>query len=258
MNLDSRVVFPGYVTNAEMAVLMANSAAMVFPSLFEGFGLPVIEAMAAGVPVACSNTTSLPEVTAGAAVLFDPGVPEQIAEAMVSLTRDESLRLRLIEAGRKRAAEFSDTRRMAGEYLDLFLYALKNKKQMDLISGIHADGWAGAVLDVQVAPAAAPQTLEIEWEVPQWVPSAVLTLRAEHSGTALGKPVELERGGNGVVSFPVEPSGGSFKISMSPVFVPAEAGHGDDARELSAMVRQCRVVRGDGETVQLFPDEIKR
>ena len=66
---------------------MANCSGVVFPSLYEGFGLPVIEAMAAGVPVACSNATSLPEVAADAAILFDPRFPTQIAQAIISLVR---------------------------------------------------------------------------------------------------------------------------------------------------------------------------
>lgn len=124
MNLGSRVLFPGYLPNAELAVLMANCTGVVFPSLYEGFGLPVIEAMAAGVPVACSNTTSLPEVAADAAIFFDPRVPTQIVPAMIALVEDDSLRAQLIQAGLQRAAEFSDSGRMAREYWQLFQQAL--------------------------------------------------------------------------------------------------------------------------------------
>jgi len=128
MNLADHVLFPGYLPNAELAALLTHCNGMVFPSLYEGFGLPVIEAMAAGIPVACSNITSLPEVTGDAAILFDPRSPSQIAHAILSLVQDEMLRARLIEAGLQRANEFSDTERMAREYWDLFQYAVTDEK----------------------------------------------------------------------------------------------------------------------------------
>ncbi len=134
MSLGDRVLFPGFLPNAELAALMGNCSGMVFPSLYEGFGLPVIEAMAVGVPVACSNVTSLPEVAADAAILFDPRIPTQIAQAMVALLEDETLRSRLIQAGQQRANVFSDTERMAREYWELFEYALNNGKYDNTMS----------------------------------------------------------------------------------------------------------------------------
>ncbi len=133
MNLSDRVIFPGYLPNAELATLMANCTGMVFPSLYEGFGLPVIEAMASGVPVACSNTTSLPEVAADAAILFDPCVPTQIAQAIISLVENEALRAAHIQAGLQRAAEFSDSGRMAREYWELFQHALASEVEVTAI-----------------------------------------------------------------------------------------------------------------------------
>ena len=120
MGLADRVVFPGYLPNEELATVMAHTKGVIFPSLYEGFGLPVIEAMAAGVPVACSNTTSLPEVALDAAILFDPRVPTQIAEVLLTLENNDVLCAKLIQAGLKRAEEFSDSRRMAKEYWALF------------------------------------------------------------------------------------------------------------------------------------------
>ena len=124
MNLEKRVLFPGYLPDNELAVLLSNCIGLIFPSLYEGFGLPVIEAMASRIPVACSNTRALPEVTSGAALLFNPEHPEEIAKAMVALAEDESLRLRLIDAGLTRAHEFSDSKRMAQEYWELFEEAI--------------------------------------------------------------------------------------------------------------------------------------
>ena len=124
LGLGERIVFPGFLSTADFGALMANSCAVVFPSLYEGFGLPVIEAMAAGKPVACSNGTSLPEVANGAALLFDPRIPHQIAAAIVTLVTDANLRSQLVAAGEQRAAEYADPARMAREYWQLFQEAL--------------------------------------------------------------------------------------------------------------------------------------
>ena len=124
MGLGARIVFPGYVATEELGALLGNSAGMVFPSLYEGFGMPVIEAMTAGVAVACSNATSLPEIATGAAILFDPRVPAQIAAALLELVNDPARRAGLVSAGLARAAEFSDAGRMADEYRDAFRQAM--------------------------------------------------------------------------------------------------------------------------------------
>ncbi len=124
MSLAGQVVFPGFVPEDELATLVARSRALVFPSLYEGFGLPVVEAMALGIPVACSNTTALPEVAGDAALLFDPRVPAEVARAIVAIAADEALRQRLAEAGRRRAARFADPQRMADEYWSLFQAAV--------------------------------------------------------------------------------------------------------------------------------------
>ncbi len=127
LGLGKRVVFPGYLSDENFAAVLAAAHGLVFPSLYEGFGIPIIEAMAAGIPVACSNVTSLPEVAADAAIFFDPRIPTQIADAITTLAGDDPTRIRLINAGRRRAVEFADSDRMVREYWDLFLYAMNKK-----------------------------------------------------------------------------------------------------------------------------------
>lgn len=97
----------GWLSSAELEGLYAIAECFVFASLYEGFGMTVLEAMARGVPVACSNASAIPEVAGDAALLFDPERTEEIAGAIRSLLGDPKLRTRLAEAGRRRAAEFS-------------------------------------------------------------------------------------------------------------------------------------------------------
>lgn len=82
--------------------------------------MPVIEAMAAGIPVACSDAASLPEVAGDAALLFDPHVPAEIAAAIATLVHDQSRRQDLIAAGTRRAIQFADADRMTKEYWEIF------------------------------------------------------------------------------------------------------------------------------------------
>ena len=82
LNLKEDVIFTGYVPEEEVPLLMNGAKAFVFPSLYEGFGMPPLEAMACGTPVIVSNTSSLPEVVGNAGMLVDPENVEEIAEAM--------------------------------------------------------------------------------------------------------------------------------------------------------------------------------
>jgi len=101
------VRFPGWLPDADVEGLWQAADAHVFPSFHEGFGLPVLEAMARGVPGACADRASLPEVAGGAALLFDPADPAAIRAAIERLLDDEPLRARLVRDGRRRAAAFS-------------------------------------------------------------------------------------------------------------------------------------------------------
>jgi glycosyltransferase involved in cell wall biosynthesis len=105
--LAADVRFPGWVSAEEVEGLWALAEAFVFPSLYEGFGLPVLEAMARGVPVACSNASSLPEVAGDAALLFDPLDESAIADSLRRLLDDLVLRERLRARGLERAREFT-------------------------------------------------------------------------------------------------------------------------------------------------------
>jgi glycosyltransferase involved in cell wall biosynthesis len=107
LSLKDRVVFMGYVPGEELPCLYSEARALVFPSLYEGFGLPPLEAMACGCPVVTSNAASLPEVCGEAAHYVDPESVDSIAEGISRVVTDQNLRNTLIHKGIQRAKLFS-------------------------------------------------------------------------------------------------------------------------------------------------------
>lgn len=101
------VTLTGYVDDADRGALYAGALALVFPSLYEGFGFPAVEAMGCGTPVLASNTSSLPELVGDAGLLVDPLDEAAIADGMARLTDDEALRARLAAEGPIQAARFT-------------------------------------------------------------------------------------------------------------------------------------------------------
>jgi glycosyltransferase involved in cell wall biosynthesis len=101
------ILFTGFVPDADLPDLYTAADILAFPSLYEGFGLPVLEAMACGTPVACANVSSLPEVAGDAAELFDPYQEESIAGALAGLIEDSDLRQRCSRRGLTRSSQFT-------------------------------------------------------------------------------------------------------------------------------------------------------
>jgi len=120
----NRVLTCGFVSEGELVSLYAGAACFAFPSLGEGFGLPVLEAMACGVPVVTSDNTSLPEVAGEAALLVDPLDVEALADALARVLEDDELAARLAHGGLQRSTEFS-WERCARETLSAYRAAMR-------------------------------------------------------------------------------------------------------------------------------------
>ncbi|MCL6588387.1 MAG: glycosyltransferase family 4 protein [Firmicutes bacterium] len=107
LNLDDNVLFPGFIKSEDMPLFYNGADLFVYPSLYEGFGLPPIEAMACGTPVIASNVSSLPEVVGGAALLVNPYDTLALAEAMLDLLHNPSRRESMVQKGLKRSKIYS-------------------------------------------------------------------------------------------------------------------------------------------------------
>ena len=119
LHLEQDVIFTGFVEEKDLPYLLSGAKAFCFPSLYEGFGLPVLEAMACGCPVITSNVSSLPEVAGDAAILVDPYDVQQISDAMARLLTDDRLSKELRNKGLQQAKKFS-WKNAARQLLEIF------------------------------------------------------------------------------------------------------------------------------------------
>jgi glycosyltransferase involved in cell wall biosynthesis len=107
LNMSDKVIFPGFISMEHLPYIYNAAKLFVYPSFYEGFGLPPIEAMACGIPVITSNTTSLPEVAGDGALLVNPEDRDELCESMLKVLSDENQKNKLISSGIKRAAQLS-------------------------------------------------------------------------------------------------------------------------------------------------------
>ena len=119
LKLEKEVIFTDFISQYELVCLYNCATLFLYPSLYEGFGIPPLESMACGTPVITSNTTSIPEIVGDAALQIDPNSQEELEAAVYKLLVDHSLRDNLIQRGLARAKQFS-WRRMAEETLDIY------------------------------------------------------------------------------------------------------------------------------------------
>jgi glycosyltransferase involved in cell wall biosynthesis len=252
LGLRDRVVFPGYVDELDFASLIRGCLAVIFPSLYEGFGLPVIEAMNVGKPVACSNTTSLPEVAGDAALMFDPKNPTEIADALIKLIDDESFRNDLVKKGRERAMTFCDSARMASEYWSVFQYAVANARHETILTGAFEDGWMGRNLVLHYTRAETPREVAFDFRGPEWLPYEENRYVARDAQGLVLAEGKIERGSDVRLQLSVSPEAGFISIEMTRCFRPSQDGKSADGRELSAMLTLCSIAARGG-IVQLYP-----
>jgi len=244
MGLRPWVKFPGFLPEAHLGTLFAHALALVFPSLYEGFGIPVLEAMAIGVPVACSRVASLPEVAGDAALFFDPRSPEQIAEAMIRLRQDIHLRQDLIRKGRKQVHHFWGASELAERYAALFEKVVHQQIHIPQyeLAPLTLDGWLSAQAFFLFPRAKGRRVLELDCELPAWMPFPV-TLRVQRGGDEhVVAEQRLRPGERALLRLPLPAQQGHWRLLCFPPFRPQEWGVANDARELGLRCLGARVL----------------
>lgn len=247
MQLEDWVIFPGYLSHGQFLTVLKNAYALVFPSLYEGFGMPVLEAMAAGKPVICSNVTSLPEISGDAALLFDPRKPDEIAQAMEQLEQDPELAATLVQHGANRVAAFGNAERTAQQYIDLFREAVSTiDHNAYTAQGIYSDGWLGETLTLTYETNATDHTLQAEFYLPQQ--TAIPQMNIVITGKDFLETHTFQAGKSAFIEQKLPPYRGAIEIFFYPNFPSSGSA---DKRSLTCRCSFIRVVLPD-QTLELF------
>ena len=254
MGLDSRIRFLGFLPDEDLASVLRQSLALFFPSLYEGFGIPVVEAQAVGVPVACSRAGSLAEVAGETALFFSPKKPKEMAEAMIRLAGDEKLRSSLILRGHKNVQRFSDPKGMAKAYLDFFQQIASRPRNKVMLQGIFPDRWAGRKVKITNHNSYSV-VVELVVIQPDWLKRGALWCGVKKQPWAPRFWRRIKQNKTLVMKVRLKPGqGADFKFGPSEN--PPEAAKNGDIRKLSCTVLQCGLVKASGNESLLAQIEL--
>ena len=244
MGLAKRIHFLGFLPDDQLAAVWKGCEFLIFPSLYEGFGIPVLEAMTFGKPVLCSSSTSLPEVAGDAALFFDPRKPADIALCIERLVRDESLGTRLISKGRRRLVDFHPDA-MSHKYLEIFYSVIKNPgRAAGGVTGVFEDGWTGKEVIIAHGQGSGNRFLEILLEAPSWYPYGKAKVRLTGINR-ISRKYSIRKGEEITVRHPLPEQKGFITLAVSPIFVPSRHDMGDDSRSLGVMCRGCWIISSE-------------
>jgi glycosyltransferase involved in cell wall biosynthesis len=263
-HLQEQVRYLGYVSAEELPSLYAGATMLVFPSLYEGFGLPLLEAMELGCPVAAANLTSIPEVVGDAALLFDPRNPDAIADACYQLLVSEGLRQTLIARGRERVGRFS-WEKAANETLQVFKWARSQRPALppasrtspprrSRIEGVYPDGWT--TRRVRLYLPYLPEMKAIKIEGISACLSYPLAIRMRVNGR---RGQELPVAGPGKFAFVGEldrarraMTGVEIEILADKEFTPAEVENSIDTRKLAYRIEKLSLICANGVEIPFY------
>ena len=233
MGLAGRVHIVGFVSDEDLAALWRGAFCLLFPSLYEGFGVPLLEAMQFGTPIVCSDVPSLSQVAGDAARYIDPRRPADIGAALKELFDQPELRRALIQRGGERLKAFH-TADMVDRYLEVLDEALAGKGHAPApsLEGMFEDRWLGPIVTAQAGPSPDERTWEFDMTLPDWLPHPRATVRADVNGRRVGA-LQLVRGKTGHLQVRVPKSGGHVRLEVTPSFVPQVNG---DHRELTVQL----------------------
>jgi glycosyltransferase involved in cell wall biosynthesis len=236
MGMNQRVHFTGYIPEDHLAVIWSQAYFLIFPGLFEGFGIPLVEAMRYKKPILASNATSIPEVAGDSALYFDPKKPDQMVDSIHRIMKDRSLYDELVKKGQEQLKKYNMDE-MVDSYMDILHKASEKRKLVNMVevSGIFPDGWAGETIQIFFSKNQHKKILDLRGFLPQWHPFDQMKVRLRRhmkfSRYRLNKTKELH------IKERLSQKAGKLDIAVSKSFIPQSP----DNRKLSFMIKELSI-----------------
>lgn len=245
MGLSECIIFPGYLHDKEFACIMSGCKAVIFPSLYEGFGMPIVEAMLYGKPVLCSNKASLPEVAGDAALFFDPRKPHEIFMQLKRLCLAQDSLGTIIQRGHERVQLFANPHKMAQEYLQVFAEAMNiTTHYQDYVNGICADNWCKQQVSIYFSKHKEERVLKMDISLPSFVPYTECKVKVKFNSDHKYRTYVLQRDKNLHIQCVLPINFGHIELIADRRFCPAKLGINNDTRKLSYYIENCLIVSG--------------
>jgi hypothetical protein len=241
MNLTDRVHFLDFLPDSKLAAVYQACKGLIYPSLYEGFGIPLLEAFTFNKPVLCSDVTSLPEVAGEAALYFNPRKPAEIIRAIETLLDDSALEATLLQEGQKRLAHY-DPAHMVQQYKTCFDQAvLQEGDAPEILYGRYEDGWLGPEIIYTYQPHDNHRLLTLTLFTPPWHPHPVVVLSYTDPETGMPLKTTVTRGETTTLAVPLVPKGGRLYLACSPTFQPSKHEGTTDTRHLSCILKEWKI-----------------
>lgn len=251
LKIEKNVIITGYVTNEELHSITKHAKGLIFPSLFEGFGIPVVEAMQQHLLIACSNLTSLPEIGCESIYYFNPKKPDEMVQAFRYLF-EHHISDEIIQSYEEKL-QIYQSENMVKQYLDLFKQVLSDKTLLvfeECCNGIYPDGWAGEQIYIQLKQKQG-NIVRFGFEVPSFIKKKIgFSLEFEDESVdywiEAGQEINVEK----IVSRENSVINVRFKNCWSPQKVL----NSEDSRCLSVLVKQLEIVDENGSCIPIERD----
>ncbi len=244
LQIREQVVITGYLTQEELYGILDGAKGLIFPSLFEGFGIPVVEAMHLHKRIACSNLTSLPEIGCGSMRYFNPKKPDEIYDGIAYLYETEMTDDMIREYDEK--LKTYETEKMVDAYLELFEKTIADTGShlfRESLSGIYADGWSAQQVELFVR-GKKDSTLEIQLTYPSF---AGKRIKIAYQENEYKKSYTASAGKKLVIREKIRQDQACIRLTLPKTWTPAAKINSEDQRRLGVLVHELVVEEADGK-----------
>jgi len=253
MQIQNRVILPGYVSAKELHTLFDTCKALIYPSLYEGFGIPIIEAMLLKKPVLCSKIASLPEIAKDFAIYFDPRKPKEIAKTIEEIdfwnpTNSNDIQEK-IQLGYINAQQYVGTEKMAAAYYSIFQKVLNESpsstSQKIITHGFFEDGWIGKEVVVHYPPSKHLRSIEITCYCPAWHPKKKIHIEITEKNNVHfnNSTYILEAGETYTINHPISTLKSTLTLTIKKgIFRPKSHNMGEDTRWIGCLCKSCEMI----------------